>query len=334
MHVAQLVAPQKIVLADRATPEPGPDEVRIAVRVVGICGTDMEFYSGRRSHGYPFVLGHECSGTVDVAGPGGTDVAIGTRVTLRPNFGCGVCDRCREGRDNICPNSRGLGVTTDGCLREYVLAPARYLFPLPDRLDFEAGALIEPLAVAGRAVRRGAVDPGTRVLILGTGTIGLLAVRCAVLEGADVTAFDPIKDRLEIARTWGAAAVISEEAHLAELAGSGFDVVIETAGISTVVPTAVEHARPGGRIVLTGIPMDSARVATRFIVWRELELHGSFIYDAEDFARAATRLENGQVDAMSLVTHRFPLERTAGAFETIARRGGLKALIHITKEED
>lgn len=334
MRVAQLVAPQEIALADRAIPEPGRDEVRIAVRVVGVCGTDMEFYSGRRSHGYPFVLGHECSGTIDAVGPGGTDVAIGTRVTVRPNFGCGVCDRCREGRDNICSSSRGLGVTTDGCLGEYILAPARYLFPLPDRLDFEAGALIEPLAVAGRAVRRGGVEVRSRVLVLGTGTIGLLAVRCAVLEGADVTAFDPIEDRLEIARTWGCATVTSDEARLADLTGDGFDVVIETAGISTVVPAAIEHARPGGRIVLTGIPMDPAPVATRFVVWRELELHGSFIYDAEDFAIAASRIENEDVDAMSLVTHRFPFERTVEAFETIARRGGLKALIHITRKEE
>ena len=333
MKVAQLVAPERLTLTDRLLPEPGPGEVRIAVYVVGICGTDMEFFSGRRNNGYPFVLGHECSGMIDAIGANVADWSVGARVTVRPNFGCGVCARCNEGRDNICPNSRGLGVTIDGCLAEYVIVPARYLFPLPYGMNFETGALIEPLAVAGRAVRRADVADHRSVLVLGAGTIGLFAVRCAVLEGAEVTVFDPIAERLDWARRLGAVCAVSQEDQLNEHVGSGFDAVIETAGVCATVPAAVQRTRPGGRIVLTGIPMDAAQVETRWIVWRELEVHGSFIYDATDLSRASARIQEGSVKALDLATHRFSFERVAEAFELIAHRGGLKALINVRQED-
>lgn len=333
MRVAQLVAPEQLILTDRLLPEPGFGEVRIAVYVVGICGTDMEFYSGRRNNGYPFVLGHECAGMIDAIGADVADWSVGDRVTVRPNFGCGVCARCNEGRDNICPNSDGLGVTMDGCLAEYIIAPARYLFPLPDGMDFETGALIEPLAVAGRAVRRANVTEHRRILVLGAGTIGLFTVRCAVLEGAEVTVFDPIAERLEWARRFGATCTVSQEDQLNEHVGAGFDAVIETAGVCAAVPAAVQRTRPGGRIVLTGIPMDAAQVGTRWIVWRELEVHGSFIYDATDFALAATRIQEGSVKALDLATHQFSFKQVAEAFKLIVHRGGLKALINVRQED-
>jgi 2-desacetyl-2-hydroxyethyl bacteriochlorophyllide A dehydrogenase len=305
----------------------------MAVHVVGICGTDMEFFSGRRENGYPFVLGHECAGRIDALGAGVEGWNVGDRVTVRPNFGCGTCERCREGRDNICSHSRGLGVTADGCLAEYIVAPARYLFPLPAGMRFEEGTLIEPLAVAERAVRRAEVGRGDRILVLGAGTIGLFSVRCAVFAGAEVVVCDPIEERLAMARKLGARYAVVHEAELDGLRQGEFDAVIETAGVSVTVPVAVRRARPGGRVVLTGIPMDAATLETRWIVWRELEIHGSFIYDAEDFARAAARIQDGSIRVLDLVTHRFPFDQVSDAFELIARRGGLKALIKIRQEE-
>jgi len=333
MLVTQLVAPHEMILAERRASEPGVGEVRIAVHVVGICGTDMEFYSGRRENGYPFILGHECAGTIDALGAGVTGWNLGDRVTVRPNFGCGVCDRCKEGRDNICPNSRGLGVTIDGCLAQTIIAPARYVFALPDGMDFETGALIEPLAVADRAVRRAEAGSGRRILILGAGSIGLFATRCAVLEGAGVTVCDPITERLALARQFGANRTVTSVEDLRS-DEQEFDAVIETAGVAETVPIAVRRARPGGRVVLTGIPMNPAMIESRWIVWRELEIHGSFIYDASDFARAAERLHDGSIKALDVVTHRFGLKQAADAFELISRRGGLKALINLSQEDN
>jgi 2-desacetyl-2-hydroxyethyl bacteriochlorophyllide A dehydrogenase len=332
MNVAQLVAPKNVALAERRTPEPGDGEVRIAVHVVGLCGTDMEFHSGRRSNGYPFVLGHECAGTIEALGSGVDGWSVGDRVTVRPNFGCGNCPRCREGRDNICPNSRGLGVTIDGCLAEAIIAPARYVVPLPQGMSYEAGALIEPLAVADRAVRRAEVRSGSRVLILGAGTIGLFAVRCAALAGAEITVCDLIPERLDVARRLGATSAATSDMDIDAQGMAAFDVVIETAGVSETVPAALRRVRPGGRVVLTGIPMDPSPIETRWIVWRELEIHGSFIYDASDFARAAARIQDGSVRALDLVTHRFSLEQISDAFEWTARRGGLKTLITVRQE--
>ena len=332
MKVVELVAPGRLQLAERPAPELGSGEVRIAVSHVGICGTDMEFYAGRRSAGSPFILGHECAGRIDAVGPGCGDWETGTAVTVRPNFGCGRCALCGAGRDNICSNSRGLGVTVDGCLAEFIVAPERYVWRVPDGMSLETATLIEPTAVAERAVRRAGMLGGRRVLILGAGTIGLLALQSASLAGAEVTVADPIPKRREWAKTLGASHV--EEAGDGAPDDAAFDVVIETAGVSRTVPPAIERARPGGRVVLTGIPMDEASVGTRWIVWHELEVVGSFIYDLTDFARASDRLAFGEIDALSLVTGRFPVERAGEAFESVARREGMKVLLRMTEEEN
>jgi len=338
MKAIELTAPRHLTLAERADPQPGPGEVRIAVHDVGICGTDMDFYRGRRPTPYPFVLGHECSGRVDEVGAGVTGLQAGTSVTVRPNFGCGMCELCRAGRDNICPHSRGLGVTIDGCLAEYIIAPLAYVWPLPNGMDLEAGALIEPVAVAERAVRRAGDARGKRVCILGGGPIGLFALQIAESQGGEVTVVDPLPDRLGWAEDLGVEHVIDPStddvpsAVRALTGGQGFDIVIETAGVVETVPLAIDLLRPGGRVVLTGIPMDPAPLATRFVVWRELELVGSFTYTEEDFIHASDRIGNGEIKAVELITHRFALERASEAFDLVDRRAGLKVIIEVKKE--
>lgn len=329
MKAVELVAPRDLRLTERETPEPGPNEVRLAVSHVGICGTDLEFYRGRRSAGYPFVLGHECAGRVDAVGRGAEAWTAGTPVTVRPNFGCGTCAYCRAGRENVCPDGRGLGVTIDGCLAEFVVVPARYLWRIPDGMDLETAALIEPTAVAERAVRRAGSIGGRRLLVLGAGSIGLLATRIATLGGAEVAVADPVAGRRSRALAFGASRTFDSDA--AELQEETFDVVIETAGAPAAASAAVERVRPGGRIVLTGIPMDPAPLATRFVVWRELELVGSFIYETDDFERACDRIARGEIAARDVVTDRFDLGRVGEAFERAAGGESLKVLIEMTE---
>jgi len=331
MKTVELVAPKRLELAGRNDPRPGPGEVRIAVSVVGICGTDMEFYRGRRTPpDARFVLGHECSGRIDAIGPGVADWEIGTAVTVRPNFGCGDCPLCREGRDNVCPNGRGLGVTIGGCLAEFVVVPARYVWRVPDGMDLETAALIEPTAVAERAVRRAGAVSGRCVLVLGAGTIGLLVLQVASRLGAEVSVVDPVPERRRRAAELGA--VCATDPGDERSATGRFDVVIETAGVPETVSAAVERVKPCGRVVLTGIPMDPASVATRWIVWRELELVGSFVYELSDFARASERLASGEVRACDLITGRYPLDGAAEAFASVERREGLKVLINLREE--
>lgn len=330
MKTVELVAPEQLRIAERETPEPGSGEVRIAVTQVGICGTDMEFYRGRRSAGYPFVLGHECAGRIDATGDGVSDWPLGTQVTVRPNFACGVCELCIEGKDNICPSGRGLGVRIDGCMAEFIIAPARYVWPIPEGMDAQTAAMIEPAAVAERAVRRAGTIAGRRVLILGAGTIGLLALQIAAIGGAEVSVADPIADR----RRWGVdlGATHAFDPTQGELGGETFDLVIETAGVPGAAQAAVEHAKPGGWVVLTGIPMDATSLETKWIVWRELKLVGSFIYDATDFARASERIQSGELRARELVTDTYPLDRVADAFRAVAEHRGLKTMIRISEE--
>ena len=330
MTTVELLAPETLRLAERNVPEPGPTEIRIAVSHVGICGTDLEFYRGRRNAGYPFVLGHECSGTVDAVGRDVAQWGIGTAVTVRPNFGCGTCSFCDEGRDNLCQEGRGLGVTIDGCLAEYIVAPARYVFAVPEGIDFEAAALIEPAAVAERAVRRAGDLHRRRVLVLGAGCIGLIALQIARLGGAEVYAADPSPSRRQWAESLGAAAVFDPSAQLP--ADERFDVVLETAGVAEAVPLAIAHAEPGGLIVLTGIPMDPSRIETRWLVWSELRLVGSFIYELGDFAGASDRIRDGTLRVRELVTGRFPIDEATSAFAAAAQRGGVKVLIRVSKE--
>jgi 2-desacetyl-2-hydroxyethyl bacteriochlorophyllide A dehydrogenase len=331
MKTVELVAPERLRMTEREIPEPGPGEARVAIETVGLCGTDLEFYRGRRSAGYPFVLGHECAGRIDAIGPEVTDWEIGSPVAVRPNFGCGTCALCLEGRDNLCPDGRGLGVKIDGCLSEHVVVPARYLWPVPDGMDLETAALIEPIAVAERAVRRAGSVAGRRLLVLGAGPIGLLALQIARIAGAEVTVADPIPERRRWALDLGAARAFASASN--SMKGELFDVVIETAGVAETAAASVERARPGGWIVLTGIPMDPAPIETRWVVWRELKLVGSFIYEASDFARASDRVERGELHVLDLVTDRFAIDRTSEAFRVAAGRRGLKVLIKMREEE-
>ncbi len=330
MRAVELVAPEDLRLAERERPEPGPGEVRIAVSNVGICGTDIEFYRGRRSASYPFVLGHECSGRVDAIGEGATGPPVGTPVTVRPNFGCGNCPDCLDGRENICSSSRGLGVTIDGCLSESIVAPERYVWPIPGGMDLETAALIEPTAVAERAVRRAGSTTGCRLLVLGGGPIGLLTLRIAVLAGAKVTVGDPLPDRRQRALDLGARNVFDPTS--SDTPETEYDVVIETAGVPKAFSAAISYTKPGGSIVLTGIPMAPAAIETKWIVWRELTVAGSFIYEAIDFTRACERIERGEIDVLDLITNRFPVERAAEAFRRAADHEGLKVLIKMREE--
>ena len=172
---------------------------------------------------------------------------------------------------------------------------------------------------------------GFCLLVLGAGPIGLLALQIAALAGAEVSVADPVSERRRWALDLGAASSFDPGSD--EMKDERFDVVIETAGAPEAVSGAVEHARPGGWIVLTGIPMDACAIETKWVVWRELKLVGSFIYEPTDFGRACDRIARGELRALDLVTDRFPIERATEAFRAAVGRRGLKVLIKVREEE-
>jgi len=332
MKTLRLHATGDLRLHDEPIPVPADGEALLRVTAVGVCGSDLQWFCqsgiGDARLEQPLVLGHEFAAV---------RVKDGQRVAVDPAIPCGECELCRGGHPNLCPQVRFAGHgRLDGALREVMTWPARLLHPLPDALSDADGAMLEPLGVALHAVDLGHVRLGMRVGVFGCGPIGLLIIQLARLSGAtQIIATDPLPHRLEAARYCGATHAIQAD-HSAEATEvwetttrRGVDVAFEVAGENAAVETAVHAAKPGGEVVLVGIPADdrtsfSAATARRKGLTLRLCRRMKHTYP-----RAIALVEQGRVDVRSLLTHRFPLEQAQQAFEVAARREGLKVILEI-----
>ncbi len=317
MRVARLHGVGDVRVSDEPAQVPGPGEELVRVTAVGLCGSDLHWYGqagiGDASLRRPLVVGHEFAGVTD-------DQREGRRVAVDPAVPCGACDQCRAGNPNLCRALRFAGYgLEDGGLRECVAWPARCLVPLPDSIDDVGGALLEPLGVAIHAVDLGHVRAGQSVGVFGCGPIGLLVLQVARAAGAtDLLVTEPLPHRLDAARGWGAQEWTP---------GREVDVAFECAGENGAVQDAIAAARPGGRVVLVGIPDDdrtwfAASVARRKGLTLALSRRMKHTYP-----RAIRLVETGRVDVHSLVTHRFPLAQAPAAFAAAQRREGLKVIV-------
>jgi L-iditol 2-dehydrogenase len=331
--VLRLHGPGDLRLTDEAPPKPTSGEVLLRVTSVGLCGSDLHWFSegsiGDVRAAGPLVLGHEFAGVIE-SGP-----RRGQRVAADPAIPCGGCELCREGHPNLCEEVLFAGhASTDGALRRYMAWPEKNLHPLPEALSDADGALLEPLGVALHSLDLGHLRAGMTVGVFGLGPVGLLLVRLARLAGAsEVFATDVLGHRLDAASGLGAqvfeaSAEGSERAALLEATGGrGVDVALEAAGDPQAVETAILVARPGARVVLVGIPAEDrisfpASVARRKGLTIALSRRMKHTYP-----RAIRLVESGQVDLAGIVTHRFPLDDASAAFEVLARREGIKVLV-------
>ncbi len=335
MRAARLYGAGDLRLVDEPIPVPGPGETLVRVRAVGLCGSDLLWFScggiGDARLGKPLVLGHEFAGVI-AAGE-----HEGVRVAVDPAVPCGACEMCRKGHPNLCPNLRFAGhAPEDGALREYLAWPSSCLYPLPDRLSDAEGALLEPLGVALHALDLGRVRPGDAVAVLGCGPIGLLLIQLAQAAGADpLLATERLPHRLEAARAQGARAFPADgweaEALLEATAGRGVDVAFEAAGENAAVETAIRAVRPGGRVVLVGIPADD-RTSFPASTARRKGLTLLFARRMKHtYPRALRLAETGKLDLRSLITHRFPLGKVPDAFAAAARREGIKVVVQLNE---
>jgi L-iditol 2-dehydrogenase len=334
MKSLRLHAVGDLRLHDEPRPVPEYDQALLRVGAVGICGSDLHWFAegttGDERIAAPFVLGHEFGGTVE---GGAMD---GLRVAADPNIPCDTCEYCLRGDPNLCRDNDFAGhPPTDGALREYLAWPMKSLVPIPDTISDEEAALLEPLGVAIHTVDLGHIKPGMSVGVYGCGPVGLLTIQVARAAGAsEVFATDVLSHRLDAAKSLGADRVYlaspqgEERAPiLADTHQEGVDVAFEAAGENAAVETAVETAKPGGRVVLCGIPA-ADRVSFRASSARRKGLSIMMVRRMKHtYPRAIRMVAAGQVDLRSLVTHRFPLERAAEAFELAARRAGLKIII-------
>jgi len=333
MKVLRLHGVGDLRLHDEPEPVPGPGEVLLRVTAVGLCGSDLHWFSeagiGDARLQEPLILGHEFAGVIE------SGERRGQRVAVDPAVPCGVCEFCVEGNPNLCSALRFAGHgTEDGALRQYMAWPTRCLHPLPNSLTDADGVMLEPLGVAVHAVDLGHLKTGMTAGVFGCGPIGLLVLQVARVAGAThVIATDKLPHRLEAARSLGATAVFQAAGGresvevLAATDGKGVDVAFEAAGENEAVETAIAAARPGARVVLIGIPADDRTAFTASLARRKGLTIKLTRRMKPVYPRAIRLVEGGMVDVRSLVTHRFPLEEFDKAFSAAQRREGLKGII-------
>jgi L-iditol 2-dehydrogenase len=334
MIAARLHAVGDLRVADEPNPgEPPPGWSRLAVTSVGICGSDLHWFTdggiGENRIERPVVPGHEFA-AVALTGP-----YAGRRVAVDPAIACRSCELCRAGYHNLCPTVRFAGHgTLDGALQEQLLWPDHLLFPLPDGLSDDAGALLEPLGVAIHAVGLGHVRSGSDVLVVGAGPIGVLACQVARRRGASrVFVVEPLEHRRTTALRVGADAAFTPEggapAVMDATGGRGVDVVIEVAGTDSAIQIAVAAITPGGRIALGGIPSEDASSFPAAVARRKGLTFAMVRRMNDTYSRAIAMAVDG-VDLDQLVTERHPLVEVASAFNAAAQRQGDKVMVSVS----
>ncbi|MDE3202173.1 MAG: zinc-binding alcohol dehydrogenase family protein [Acidobacteriota bacterium] len=325
MKAIVLEEPGKVVLKEVAEPETGSDdEVMLAVRYIGLCGSDLNSYRGKNPLlSFPRILGHEVSAVVAETNPKHPEWRAGTQVTLSPYNHCGVCASCRRQRYNACKNNLTMGVMRDGAMCERIYMPASKLFAA--NLSLKELCLVEPLTVGFHSSARGNVAPGETVAVIGCGGVGLGAVAGAAHRGARVIAIDVDDRKLSTAKKAGAVEAIHsgrENVHerLAELTdGLGPDVVIEAIGLPDTYRMAVEEVAFTGRVVYIGYAKEPVSYETKYFVQKELDIRGSRNALPEDFREVMKYLEAGTFPVDDAVTHIVPMEQVPVILEQWSR---------------
>jgi threonine dehydrogenase-like Zn-dependent dehydrogenase len=301
MRAFVITGPGEASVQEVTPPVPGAGEVVVAVERAGVCGTDMEFYSGEMSYlhtgqaSYPIRIGHEWCGTVVELGPGVDPGWLGKRVTGDTMLGCGHCERCLAGRQHLCADRYEIGIRRGwpGALAERLPVPERALLSLPDGVDATLGALVEPGGNALRAVRAAGLAPGERLLVLGPGTIGLLAAFIAAAQGAEVHVLGQTVDfarKVGVTNAWTAA----------ELPAVRWDAIIDASTGAELPALAVDLVEPGRRVVYIGISERPSPVDSRQLVFKDVTAVG-ILSGSGGLAGTIDLYASGTVDPRPLV---------------------------------
>jgi len=332
-----------IRLEQLPVPQPGSDQVLLKMDSVGICGSDVHYWTHGAIGDFvvraPMVLGHEAAGVVVGVGTKVDSLQVGDRVAIEPGVPCGGCDVCKGGTYNLCPKMQFCATPpVDGNLCRYYAHAADFCYKLPSNMSLEEGALMEPLAVGVHACRRAGVRLGSRVLICGAGPIGLVNLLTARAMGAsEVVITDIMDNRLAVAASMGATHTYKVSRKSAEdmagevetlLGGHKPDVTIECSGVEASIRFGIFSTKSGGCLVLVGLGKPEVSMPIVNAAVREVDIRGIFRY-ANCYPTAIAMVASGKVDVKPLITHRFSLEQTIQAFETAktGAGGAIKVMI-------
>jgi L-iditol 2-dehydrogenase len=336
MKAAVLEAPGQLEVKEVPKPVPGHEELVVRVDACGVCGTDVNLYTGKYSANCPVILGHEFAGEVVEVGPG-VDLQVGTRVTVDPNESCGACYWCHSGQPTFCQNMAAYGVLRDGAFAEYVAVGIRGTYPVPQGLDSEAAVFTEPVSCALRGADRAGYRPGETAVLIGDGAMGLIHVQLASQRGLSrLIVVGHHDEKLELARQFGATDTINAKradvhAEVMELTdGLGTDVVMEVVGKPPAVEQALRLAKKGGRVVIFGFAPEGATATfSPFeVLSRELTILGGWV-NPYTFPRAIDLLAAGKVNVRPLVTTYLHLDEVQKGIELMMDKpqGFIKALV-------
>jgi L-iditol 2-dehydrogenase len=329
-RAAVMMGLEKIVIEERPEPSPGPQAAVVRIEAVGVCGSDTAYYKVGRIGDYivngPIILGHEVSGQVIAVGSEVTNVNVGDRVAIEPGTPCRNCRECMAGRYHLCPDLIFLATPPyDGALIEKLTIDARNLYPIPDEMTYEEGALLEPLSVGIWGCKRAGLEPGDSVLVTGAGPVGLLAAAAARAFGAGTVTVTDLSDfRLDLAATMG---FTTERADAPT--DERFDVLLECSGAPGVFGQAIRRLLPAGRAAMIGMSKEEAiGLPLSQLNVNELTLTLVNRYN-HTWPLAIQLVSSGRIDVKPLITHHFPLEESADALTLSSRVGdSVKAVIH------
>ena len=339
-----MTAPKEITFREVDIPEPGPDQVLVKIKRIGVCGSDIHVYHGMHPYTkYPVTQGHEVSGKIVKLGQYVTDLQVGQKVTIEPQVFCGRCHPCLHGKYNLCENLKVMGFQTVGTASEYFAVDASKITPLPEGLSYNEGAMIEPLAVTVHAGKRFADMKGAKVAVLGAGPIGILLSQAVkALGAAEVMITDISEKRLELAKSVGADYAVNTakedfgEALVACFGPDKADVIYDCAGNDITMNSAIQNARKGSTIVLVAVFAKMANVDLAKLNDSELDLNTSMMYRHEDYVDALRFVNEGKIQLKPLESAHFAFKDYQKAYEYIEanRETTMKVLIDVDPSDD
>lgn len=334
-----VVAPGKLEFREVSNPKINQDQVLVCIKRIGICGSDLRVYEGSYPGvEYPITQGREASGEIVEVGSAVLNLFPGQKVTIQPQLPCGECRYCREGKYNLCENLRVMGFQTPGMASEYFAVDADKVATLPKDSSYEAGTMVEPLAVAVHAVKRAGNVKHKNVLILGAGPIGVITAQAAKGMGAGAVMITDLMDpRLGLAEKCGVDYCVNpEKEDLGEALKTHFgtdhaDIIYDCAGTEATIGQAIRYASAGSRIILVGVYKGWANVNLAALADKELKLYTTLMYRNEDYLDAIGLIDEKKVDLDAMVTGHFPFRQYEEAYHCLKenRESMLKVMIEV-----